>query len=148
MLGTAVVHHAMARRGHTALAERFKALRQQRFGPPLRSKTLGEVVSLSFAPRWRTTRIYSWLSCATRNPCCHCTNKHNSSPPDFHGINRWTSNCARPTTYSKPWPSPGHTNTATKVRTVARLRPLRVYWLHHPLHRHRRPGQRLLPPPR
>jgi hypothetical protein len=46
------------------------------------------------APRWRTTRLDSWLSYATLSPCHHRTNKHNSSPPNFPGISRWTLNCA------------------------------------------------------
>jgi hypothetical protein len=100
------------------------------------------------APRWMTTRIDSWLSCATWSHCHHRTNKHNPSLPEFHGTFGWMSNCALLVTCSRPWPSPGHTSAASKARTALRLLPLRVYWLRHPLRRHRRPGQRLLPPPR
>jgi hypothetical protein len=50
------------------------------------------------APRWRTTRIDSWLSCATRSLCRCRTNRPNYSPQDCHGISGWTSNYARPAT--------------------------------------------------
>jgi hypothetical protein len=99
------------------------------------------------APRWRTTRIDSELSCVTWSPCRRRTNRPNYSPWDCHGISGWTTNYAHLATYNRTWPSPEHTIAASKAQTTTCLRPLHVYWLRRPRCQHHRSGLRLLPPP-
>jgi hypothetical protein len=123
-----VSFNAAARRAYTALAARASSV----LGLLCAATSWAKWHACRSAPQWRTTRIDSWLTCATRSPCHHRTNKHNSSLPDFHGISGWTSNCAHPATCSRPWPSPAYARRS-KARTATRLRPLRIYWLHHPL---------------
>jgi hypothetical protein len=148
LTGAAQLWSVMLRRDEPTLHwPRFKTLCQQCFGPPLRTNTLGEVARLSF----RSTiedyqdRFLALLCHTEPMPLPH--QQAQLFTVRLPCISRWTSNCACPVTCNRSWPSPEHTSAASKARTGACLRSLRVYWLCHPRRQHRRLGQRLLPPP-
>jgi hypothetical protein len=105
----------------------FKTLCQQRFGPPLRTNTLGEVARLSFRSTVDYQDRFLALLCHTEPvPLPHQQAQLFTAGLPWH-LRVDVELC---TSCNRPWPSLEHTSTASKARTVACLRPLHVYWLH------------------